>query len=69
MTATRKQVKLIEDLQSRGAPIPCTDHGNPDGSMFESVSNADKYIKQNIHYIKVHTTLCRPDEWGGVLNH
>lgn len=68
MSATRKQIKLIEELQNRGAPIPCTDSGNPSNEMFDSVANADKYIKEHGHLMRSYRTNIRPDVWGGVLN-
>jgi|TARA_R110000851_G_scaffold326279_1_gene494796 hypothetical protein len=77
MSASKKQIELIEKLHNKGAPIPENDHGNPDGSMFESVENADKYIKKYGHFIssglgynstyKPSDTV-GPGEWGGVYN-
>jgi len=74
MSASRKQIKLIEDLMNKGAPIPSNDGGNPDLSMFDSIQAADAYIKANYHYLSKKTHLCkigkqcRPDEYGEVLN-
>lgn len=67
-SATKKQVELIEKLQSRGATIPENDHGNPDNSMFESIDNADSYIKKWGYLMRSCSTQLRSDEWGGVLN-
>jgi len=69
MSATEKQIKFIDDLQTNGAPIPCDDHGNPDDSMFESVSAAHEYIRANRQYMKKFDgTKMRADEYGGVYN-
>lgn len=51
MSASPKQIKLIEKLQDLGAPIPENDRGNPDSSMFDSVENADAYIKLNLSFM------------------
>lgn len=68
MSATPKQIALIEELQNRGAAIPATDSGNPDNSMFESVQAADAYIKQWGHLMRKGRTSLSAGEWGGVLN-
>ena len=68
MTASRKQIALIEKLQERGAVIPETDSGNPDNSMFETVLAADAYIKQWGHLMRRASTTMRADDMGGVLN-
>jgi hypothetical protein len=68
MTASKKQIALIEELQTRGTLIPENDHGNPDNSMFESVRSADSYIKQWGHLMRQHSTSMRADEWGGIPN-
>lgn len=68
MSATRKQVELIEELQLREAKIPENDHGNPDSSMFESVANADRYIKKHGHLMGRCATGTNISDWGGVLN-
>lgn len=52
MSATQKQIKLIEDIMEAGCPIP--EHpqfDRPDSTMFESVEAADKFIKKNKHYL------------------
>ncbi len=69
MTATIGQVILIEELQKRGAVIPCTDNGNPDSSMFESTENADLYIKKWGGLMAIGVTSMRADEYGGIPNH
>lgn len=69
MSATKRQIEFIEKLQELGAPIPCDDHDNPSTEMFESVVNADKYIKQWGHLNLKNYTKLRPDEYGGVPNH
>lgn len=59
MSASPKQIKLIEDMQTAGAPIP--EHpqfDRPDDIMFHSVENADRYIKENIQYY--HKLRCDP---------
>lgn len=66
---TKRQVELVTELQDRGAPIPETDHGNPDNSMFESFEGASAYIKEHGHLMQKHSNKLRADEWGGVLNH
>lgn len=68
MTASTKQIALIEELQSRGAVIPENESGNPDDSMFHSVKAADAYIKQWGHLMRRNRTSVRADEWGGVAN-
>ena len=69
MKATKKQCELIDEMQDRGALIPENDHGNPDGSMFETVENADSYIKQWGYLMRKSSTDMRADEWGEVSNH
>lgn len=81
MPATEKQAELIVRLQNKGAPIPENDHGNPDNSMFESIENADKYIKKYGSYINGGLGYVYGDfggnvnkeagagDWGGVYNH
>ncbi len=68
MPASKRQIELIEELQNRGAPIPENDHGNPDSSMFESVTGADKYIKKHGHLMGKYATKTSQGDWGGVLN-
>jgi hypothetical protein len=69
MSATEAQCKYIDDLMTLGAVIPCDDHDNPDDSMYESVANADAYIKQWRHLTHtIPTTNLRADEWGGIPN-
>ena len=74
-SATERQAELIVRLQNKGAPIPENDHGNPDNSMFESVENANKYIKKYGSYIngglgeEANLTGLSAGEWGGVYNH
>ena len=83
MSATPKQIKLIEDMQSAGAPIP--EHpqfDRPDDSMFKSVEAADAYIKANMEFYHkvvkagaVERSLTEisnrlsPADWGGIPNH
>lgn len=69
MSATKRQIEFIEKLQELGATIPCNDHDNPSAEMFESVANADKYIKQWGHLNLKNYTKLRPDEYGGVPNY
>lgn len=53
MSASPKQIALIDQLQSLGAAIPCHGDGDkPDFSMLDSVEAADKYIKAWIHLFK-----------------
>lgn len=68
MSASPKQIALIEKLQNRGAPIPCNDSGEPCFAMFDSVQNADAYIKEHGHLMRKYNTNMRADELGGVLN-
>jgi len=60
MSATKKQVELIEELQNRGAVIPCDDHGNPSTAMFDSIMGADEYIKEWGHLMRQYSTKCSP---------
>lgn len=69
MSASPKQVKLIDELQSRGATIPADDRGEPDFSMFDSVAAADAYIKQWGHLMARHRTKTTAADWGGIPNH
>lgn len=81
MSATPKQIKLIEDLLDVGAPYPpnpLTGEGMSE-HMFDSVQEADVFIKQHYHLLrhKAVQEKCqrdisnriRPDEWGGIPNH
>lgn len=68
MSATKKQIALIDELQNRGAPIPETDRGNPELSMFDSVRAADQYIKQYGYLMRTLSTKMRSDEFGGIPN-
>jgi hypothetical protein len=68
MSATKKQIALIDELQNRGAPIPETDSGNPDFSMFDSVRAADQYIKQYGYLMQTLSTKMRSDEFGCIPN-
>ncbi len=68
MSASKKQIELIEELQSRGAAIPSSDTGNPDDSMFLSIAAADAYIKQWGHLMRKHSTKMRPGELGDIPN-
>jgi len=68
MSASRKQTELIDELQTRGATIPENDHGNPDDSMFDSVEQADAYIKKWGHLMGQGRTNMRIDEYGGIPN-
>lgn len=58
---TAKQIKFAEHLMEQGAP-----HEN---SLYNSMHNADKYIKKH-QYLKksFYMTTLRADEWGGILN-
>lgn len=54
MSATPKQIKLIDDLLNAGAPYPpnpLTGEGMS-SIMYESVREADLFIKQNYHYLR-----------------
>lgn len=78
MTCTEKQAKLIQDLQTAGAPIPeNAGQSGPDNSMFDSVANADAYIKAHYHFLypegrvsrsRAAAKESRADDWGGVWN-
>lgn len=83
MPASPKQIKLIEDMQEIGAPIPASDNGDPSNKeLFESVENADKYIKANLSFrsqLMRRAELKRwcdqvvydgfgPGDWGGICN-
>ena len=68
MSATKEQCRLIDELMTLGASIPENDHGNPDDSMYDSIQQADVYIKKWIYLMARYTTKARADEWGGVLN-
>lgn len=53
MSASAKQVELIDKLQNLGATIPAKgDCDGPDFSMLASVEAADLYIKQWIHLLR-----------------
>lgn len=80
MSASSKQIKLIQDLQSLGAPIP--EHpvfDRPDDSMFHSVVAANKYIKQHYHLLLVKAngkktldeiaSRVSAQDWCGIPNH
>jgi hypothetical protein len=66
--ATKKQIALIEELQTRGAAIPAKENGSPDFSMIESVEAADQYIKQWGHLMRRYSTKMTADEFGGIPN-
>jgi hypothetical protein len=69
VTASLKQVQLIERLQDLGAAIPSKDGGDPDLSMMDSVPAADAYIKQWMHLLSNGPcTTTRMEEWGNVPN-
>ena len=68
MSASRTQLELIEKLLDRGADIPCTENGDPDWAMMNSVKDADLFIKKWGHLMKQSTTSLNAGEWGGVLN-
>jgi len=75
MAATDKQIRLIEELHLRGAIIPCDDDGDPDFSAYDSIQQADAYIKKWGHLMnsstprnKSYKPNCRMDEWGGIPN-
>jgi len=68
MSATRKQAELIDKLMERGATMEETDHGNPDCSMYDSVAQADAYIKKLGYLMHQSRTNMRIDEYGGIPN-
>jgi hypothetical protein len=69
MSATEKQIQLIELLQNKGATIPSDDGGNPDMSMMDSVQAADAYIKKWKHLFSGRPAFAgRMDELGEVPN-
>jgi len=71
MTASKKQIKLIEDLLAAGATYPENDNDNPSFSMYESVAEADKFIKMHYRLLLPKVFAGKrnsPAEWGGVLN-
>lgn len=69
MSASPKQIKLISDLQSAGAPIPCDENDNPDASMFDSVAKADAYIKEHYHFLRGRSLNISAADYGGIPNH
>jgi hypothetical protein len=70
MSATKAQIKFIDDLMTLGADIPCdSEMDKPDFSMYDSIAQADAYIKKWQHLLRrVPTTKLRADEWGGIPN-
>jgi len=71
MSATNKQIRLIEKLHDRGAVIPEDYRGNPDFSAYDSIQQADAYIKKWGHLMRYsgqQSTECRMDDWGGIPN-
>jgi hypothetical protein len=51
-----------------GATIPCDHSENPDFSMYDSVKQADDYIKEWKHLIKKSpTTKLSAGEWVGFI--
>ncbi len=70
MTCTSKQALFIENLQDRGATIPCKGDGDgPDFSMLDSVEQADAYIKQWMHLVdRGHRVTATAADWGGIPN-
>lgn len=53
MSASARQIQLIDKLQELGASIPCKggESDAPDFSMLESVEGADLYIKEWLHLL------------------
>jgi hypothetical protein len=69
MSATVKQIRLIELLQNKGATIPSDDGGDPDMSMMDSVAAADAYIKKWKHLFSGLPVFAgRMDKLGDVPN-
>lgn len=84
MSASPKQIKLIEDMQAIGAPIPATNDYSvaSNREIFASVQAADAYIKQNLEFraqLIRRASLKRwcddvvingfgPGDWGGIPN-
>ncbi len=75
MGATDEQIELIDALLESGCPIP--EHpifDRPDDTMYDSVEAADKFIKENQHYLERKHTLIEisnrisAGEWGGIPN-
>lgn len=75
MSATKKQIKYIDDILEAGCPIP--EHpqfDRPDNTMYQSVEAADAFIKANKHWLAKKMSLVvmskdiRPDEYGNVPN-
>lgn len=76
MSCSPKQRQLIEDLLDAGAPYP--EHpvfDRMDDSMFDSVEQADAFIKLNYHRLSRKASMnafserVSPGDWGGILNH
>lgn len=51
MSATPRQVKFIEDILCAGCPYPMKGDDKIDFSFYDSVENADKFIKANKHWL------------------
>lgn len=69
MSASRKQIALIEELQARGAVIPADDDDNPDNSIMDSVEAADAYIKKWGHLMRKYSTKSSAADYGNIPNH
>jgi len=51
MSATPSQIKFIDDILLSGCPYPMKDDDKIDFSFYDSVGNADMFIKANKHWL------------------
>jgi hypothetical protein len=74
MTATKNQCKFIDAILSAGCPCPMNENDKIDYSFYDSVENADKFIKANKHWLSSEfsqiaaSSRVRMDEFGGIPN-
>ena len=75
MTATKAQIKYIDDILEAGCPVP--EHpqfDRPDNSMYDSFEAADTFIKKNKHWgyrnaiLYAMSARMRMDEYGDIPN-
>jgi hypothetical protein len=51
MSATPNQIKFIDDILSAGCPYPTKEDDKIDFSFYDSIENADKFIKANKRWL------------------
>jgi hypothetical protein len=59
MSATSRQIKFIDDILLAGCPYPMKDDDDDkiDFSFYDSVENADRFIRANKHWLYKNYSL------------